>query len=68
MMFSKYSPLPSNLDLNELNQFYARFDTTDFSTETEDQKMELNVSKNVDECLVNQWEWNEKRILKCECK
>ena len=46
------SPLPSNLDLNELNQFYARFDTIDFSTEIADERMELNVSKNVDECLV----------------
>ena len=46
------SPLPSNLDLNELNQFYARFDTIDFSTEIADERMELNMSKNVDECLV----------------
>ena len=47
------SPLPSNLDSNELNQFYARLDTIDFSTETEDERMKLKVSKNVDECLIN---------------
>ena len=46
------SRLPSNLDVNEINQFYARFDTIDFSTEIADEGMELNVSKNVDECLV----------------
>ena len=28
------------------------FDTIDFSTEIADERMELNVSKNVDECLV----------------
>ena len=54
-MFTGYSkpksPLPSNLDLNELNQFYARFDTINFSTEIADERMELNVSKNVDEFL-----------------
>ena len=46
------SPLPSNLDLIELNQFYARFDTIDFSMEIAGERMDLNVSKNVDECLV----------------
>ena len=32
-----------------VNQFY---DTIDFSTEIADERIELNVSKNVDECLV----------------
>ena len=32
------STLPSNLDLNKLNQFYARFDTIDFSTEIADER------------------------------
>ena len=39
-------------DLDELNKFYATLDTIDFSTEVADEKMELNVSKNADECLV----------------
>ena len=45
-------PIPSNLDLNELNQFYARFDTIDFSTFIADERIKLIVSKNVDGCLV----------------
>ena len=46
------SLLPSNPDLNELNQSYAHFDTVDFSDEIIDEKATLNVNKNVDECLV----------------
>ena len=46
------SPFPSNPDLNEFNQFYARFDTIDFSMEIADERMERNVSKIVDEYLV----------------
>ena len=39
------SHLPSDLDLNELNQFYARFDAIDVSTVIADERMELKVSK-----------------------
>ena len=46
------SLFPSNLDLNELNQFYARFDTFDLNNEIADERMELNLSENVDEWLV----------------
>ena len=62
------SPLPSKLDLNELHQCYARFDMIDFSKEIADERMELNVSKNVDECLVISKNETRKKILKCECK
>ena len=44
------SPVQSNLNLFELNQFYVSFDTIDFSKEIADERMELNVSKNVNEC------------------
>ena len=43
------SPLPSNLDLNELNQFHARFDMIDFSKEIVDERMELNMCKHLDQ-------------------
>ena len=33
-----------------LKPIYARFDTIDFRTEIADEKMKLNVSKNVDKC------------------
>ena len=44
------SPVPSNLNLFELNQFNVSFDTIDFSKEIADERMELNGSKNVNEC------------------
>ena len=39
------SPFPSNLDLNELDQFYAHFNTIDVSSEIADEIMWLNGSK-----------------------
>ena len=62
------SPVTSNLDLNELNQFYARFDTIDFSTEIVDERMELNVSKNVNGCLVISENEKRKEFLKVNAK
>ena len=39
------SPLPSNLELNDLNQFHVRFGTINLRKEIADKRMELNVGK-----------------------
>ena len=46
------SPHLSSLDVNELNHFYACFYMIDFSKEIVNERMELNVGKNVDECFI----------------
>ena len=42
--------LQPNLNLNELNQFHARFDAFGFNKGMADERMEMNVGKNVDGC------------------
>ena len=46
------SILPDNLDLDELNDFYARFDTADLSGEMENTNMVLNRSKTDEENII----------------
>ena len=62
------SHLPSNLYLNELNQFHARFDTIGFSKEIADERMELNVSKNVDQRVVISENETRKEFLNVNAK